>query len=81
MVEILLGIFILIKHYEREEIKDKFKLMDILESTEEQRILQRDYFRITLLEYEIEENGKAFELALKDKDILKYCCPVNLFHI
>ena len=49
----------------KEEIKDKFKLMDILEPTEEQRILQRDYFRITLLEYEIEENGKAFELALK----------------
>lgn len=71
MVEMPLGLFILIKHYEREEIKDKFKLMDILESTEEQRILQRDYFRITLLEYEIEENGKAFELALKDKDILK----------
>ena len=49
----------------------KSKLMHILEPAEDQRILQRDYFRITLLEYEIEENGKAFELASKDNDILK----------
>ena len=50
---------------------DKSNLMHILEPVEDQRVLQRDFFRISILEYEIKENGKAFELASKDNDILK----------
>ena len=50
---------------------DKSNLMHIIEPVEYQRVLQRDFFRISILEYEIEENGKAFELASKDNDILK----------
>jgi len=50
---------------------DRADIINSVKPTEEQKIFQRDYFRILLLEHDIDANGKAIDEASKKKDIIE----------
>ena len=77
MVEILLGIFILIKHYEREEIKDKFKSERFykicplsIKNYDEPQMIVLDFYKFqTITEKQLSQKD-VYEIAMKAKNNL-----------